>query len=123
MIPESSINLWKPGLHTKILAGIAGRVFALLSIARPNGYGRMGAILMASIAVILPTLQFRQLWPSIRFWLVVALLAVIQVPLINWARVLAEQYRGVFLLAFGIGDGLFVILVITSTCLSRKNTA
>ncbi len=117
-----AFNLWRPGRRTKALAFVVGGIFAFISFGRPNGYGWVGAILMASAAVAIPMLQFRQLWRSTRFWVVIGLLAVVQVPLITWARVLAEQYRALFLLAFGISDGIFVIAVIASVCLTRKRT-
>lgn len=112
----SSDDLWKPGHRTKIIAVVIGGLFALLSVARPDGYGWMGAVLMSGAALTVPMLQFRRLWSEARFWIVIALLMVIQIPLIIAIEPLIGRLRSAFLLAFGIGDGLFVILMIVLLC-------
>lgn len=116
-------SLWRPGRGTKVLVIVISAVFALIFIGRPNEYDWMEAILMASVALILPILQFRQFWSQLRFWIVVVCSTAAQVPLVVWARILADQYRPVSLLAFGIGDIIFVTIFITSTCSTRKHTA
>ncbi len=112
------VDLWRPGRLTKLAAFVIGGLFALLSITRPDGYGWMGSVLMSGTALIIPTLQFRTLWNQTRFWIVVAVLTAIQVPLVVTVRPLVEQYRALFLVAFGVGDGLFVILMIAILCSS-----
>jgi hypothetical protein len=116
----NSAGLWRPGRRTKMIALVIGGLFALLSIARPDGYGWMGAVLMSGAALILPVLQFRTLWSEARFWVVTALLMVVQIPLVIAVRPLVERLRAAFLLAFGIGDGLFVILMIVLLCSGLK---
>jgi hypothetical protein len=78
----------------------------------------MGFVLMSGAALIVPALQFRRLWNEGRFWIAAALLTVIQIPLVIAVRPLVERFRAAFLLAFGIGDGLFVILMIVLLCSS-----
>ena len=116
----NSADLWKPGRRTKALALVVGGLFALLSIARPDGYGWMGAVLMSGAALIVPVLQFRRLWNEGRFWIVAGLLMALQIPLVIAVRPLVERFRAAFLLAFGIGDGLFVILMIVLLCSSSN---
>jgi len=112
----NSAELWKPGRRTKMIALVIGGLFALLSIARPDGYGWMGAVLMSGAALVVPVLQFRRLWSVARFWVVTALLIVIQIPLVIAVGPLVERLRAAFLLAFGVADGLFVILMIVLFC-------
>jgi hypothetical protein len=94
------------------VAFIVGALFAALFAAKPGGYGWGGAVLMAVAAVIVPTLQFRVYWKKARFWATVALLAIVQVPLIVAAHQLVDRLRAAFLLVFGVVDGLCVIAVI-----------
>lgn len=76
---------------------------------------------MATIALVIPILQYRKLWNQGRFWMTVTLMAILQIPLISAVQPLVEHYRAIFLLAFGIGDGLLVLFVITSICSGGKS--
>ena len=114
--PPNDSGLWRPGWRTKAIGCTVGGLFALLSIGSPDGYSRWGSILMAAAAVVVPILQFRKFWSQRRFWITVSILAVIQVPLVAAAQPLIERLRAVFLLEFGIIDGLVVIAVILLTC-------
>lgn len=111
--------LWKPTRRTKILGFIIGGLFGLLSFGRPDNYGWMGTSLMAAAALSIPMLQFRQLWSQARFWITTSLLTAMQLPLVVLMRPLVERLRPLFLLDFGIADGLFIIFVISSVCLVR----
>ncbi len=75
---------------------------------------------MSGAALIVPVLQFRRLWNEGRFWIVAGLLMALQIPLVIAVRPLVERFRAAFLLAFGIGDGLFVILMIVLLCSSSN---
>ena len=116
MTPDT--ELWNPGRWTKAIACVVGGLFAWLSTRSTHGYGWWGSALMVGMAVAVPILQYRKLWTSIRFWITVSLLAVVQVPLVIVTQPLIEQLGAAFLLILGIVDGIFVIAVIFFVCTS-----
>ena len=67
----------------------------------------------AALAVIVPTLVFRDLWNEAKFWITVLLLGAAQVPLVFAVRPLTQQLKFPFLYSFGIVDGALVLLVIS----------
>jgi hypothetical protein len=94
----------------------------VLSFAQPNGYGWFGTGLMSAAAVVVPTLQFRSLWNKRHFWATMLLLAIFQIPLVIGVHHLVDQFRGPFLLAFGVADGLCVIAVIFYACINSERS-
>lgn len=113
-----SIDLWRPGRWTKVLALIFGGLFALLSFTQPDGYGWFGTGLMAAATLVVPTLQFRALWNKLQFWTTISLLTIVQIPLAIAVHRFVDQFRGPFLLAFGVVDGICVIAVIFYACVN-----
>jgi len=119
---SDSISLWKPGRWTKVLALIIGGLFAVLSFGKPDGYGWFGTSLMATAAIAVPTLQYRVLWNKVQFWITILLLAILQIPRVLAVHHFVNQFRGPFLLAFGIVDGLCVIAVIFYACFNSDRS-
>jgi hypothetical protein len=111
----SDLAMWKPGWRTKVLAAVAGGLCMLLSLLGQYGYAWGGAITSAGAALIVPVLGLRRLWHQGRFWAVVAVLAVAQVPLVIALRPRIAKGGLATMLAFGAVDCLFVCLVIFST--------
>jgi hypothetical protein len=91
-------------LSCALLVGLFGHAM--------NGWGL--PILMAAAALFVPVflLQFRKLWDLHWFWTTGLLLGAMQVPLVIAARRLLAHSRAPSMLAFGIIDGLLVIVVI-----------
>ena len=112
----TSADLWRPGRASKAIAAIIGAFVMLVSFHWSEGYGWAGGVLMAGAALTIPLLQFRKLWSQGRFWITLLLLAALQAPLIILIRPVFERLRAFSLLAFGIGDGLFVIYSIWFVC-------
>ena len=112
--------LWRPGRLTKVIVCIVAGLVALFSVNSQARNNWAMVVLMAAIALILPTLQFRSLWQRGRFWITVSLLAITQVPLVIIARSHVQQFGSLFVLAFGVGDGIFVIYVIAWVCISPE---
>ncbi|MFI5096218.1 MAG: hypothetical protein ACHQIK_22595 [Candidatus Acidiferrales bacterium] len=79
-----------------------------------QGWGRAG--LVAAAALIVPIYGCREFWNRGQFWITVALLAVIQVPLAIAVRPWVEQGGLSSMLTLGIADCLFVIVVIFLVC-------
>ncbi len=73
---------------------------------------------MAAAAVAVPVLlrQCRRFWNQGRFWIVVSLLTIAQVPLVIAVRPWIDQHGRSSTLLFGVVDGLFVIFVIVLVC-------
>lgn len=93
------------------VAGILG-LFAYVM----KGWGE--PVTMAAAALVVPILlrQFREFWSQRRFWITVALLAVIQVPLVIAVRRPIEQAGRLYSLAFAIIDTMFVGATILLVC-------
>jgi hypothetical protein len=51
-----------------------------------------------------------------RFWMALTSLAILQIPLVIAARPFVEQYRFIFLLAFGFGDCVLVAFALNWMC-------
>jgi hypothetical protein len=92
-----------------------------LFIDKSNGYGWGGAIVSAGASIAVPTMAFRKLWGQGWFWLVCALLAVLQIPLVIVVHPLVEQFRFGFLLMFGVTDCFVVIAAMYWLCSTGKN--
>jgi len=71
---------------------------------------------MATLAMVIPILQFRKFWSQRQFWIAVSILTALQLPLVGTAQHLLEHLGATFLLGFGIADGIFVIVVIWLLC-------
>lgn len=82
--------------------------------------GWVGGITMAAAALIVPILLYRKLWGQRSFWITAMLLAVIQAPLVLAVRPLIAAARSYYMLLFVMGDGLFVIIVISLICSTSK---
>jgi hypothetical protein len=96
-------------------------LFLLAAVAAffDHASSRWGAtIVMAACALIAPVfiLQFRRFWNQSRFWITVSFLVLVQIPLVIAVRPLIERAGSFYMLAFGIVDGLFVIVVIVLVC-------
>ena len=113
---KSPISDWNPGWQTKTLAFVAGGVIAALFVSNPRGYGFGGAMVAAGAALVVPTIAYRKFWGQYRFWIVFALLAAVQVPLVIAVRPLVEQFRFMFMLLFGAVDCVAVISAFYWTC-------
>ncbi len=107
---------WNPGWRTKALALLIGGVIAALFDGRPHGYGWGGAILSAGAALVVSAVAYQKLWGRRQFWITLALLAAVQVPVVIAVRPLVEQFRFVFMLVFGAVDCMVVISVIYWAC-------
>lgn len=70
-------------------------------------------ILAATGAWAIPVVIYYDFWTEPRFWITVSLLAAVQVPVVMAVRSSVEQMPLPALLAFGIADCLFIILVIS----------
>jgi hypothetical protein len=82
------------------------------------GYGWGASIGAAALGLIFPTI-FCYRKPGKRphrFWQAVTLLTILQIPLVIAARPLVEQFRFIFLLAFGFGDCVLVAFVLNWMC-------
>jgi integral membrane sensor domain MASE1 len=75
---------------------------------------------MAVAAVVVPVLlrQCRRFWNRGRFWVIVSLLAIAQVPLVIAVRPWIDQHGRSSTLLFGVVDCLFVIFTIVFLCSS-----
>jgi hypothetical protein len=71
----------------------------------------------AGVAMVLPIIYFRDLWNEVRFWIVILLLGVIQIPVVIGVRGLMEELKFPFMLAFGILDCTLVGVVVSWFCL------
>jgi len=74
----------------------------------------------AGLAMVIPIIGFRDFWNSGRFWITIALLGVLQVPLVMGVRPLMEQLKFPFMLTFGILDCALMIAAVSLCMLRRK---
>lgn len=107
---------WNPGWRTKLVAFVIGVIIAAIFAGKPQGYGWGGAILCGGAAVVVPALAYQRLWGTRQFWVTLALLTALQVPVVIGVRPLIEQFRFMFILVFGSVDCMFVIAVIYWAC-------
>ncbi len=85
------------------------------------GYDWTSSIATAAGSLIFPAvIYYRKVGKHNRFWETLSLLTILQVPLVIAARPLVEQFRFVFLLAFGFGDCVLVAFVLNWMCPSEK---
>lgn len=81
------------------------------------GYAWGASIGAATASLIFPALiYYRKFGKRERFWMIVSLLSIVQIPLVIAVRPLVEQFRFVFILMFGAADCLFVAFAITRMC-------
>jgi len=103
---------WSGNWHTHVTAIGIGVFAFVISILLPDGYSWGGCIAAAAAALILPsTVYYRTFTTQLRFWTTFSLLAVAQVPLVIFAKPLADQGRFLFILLFGVADCVAVIVV------------
>jgi hypothetical protein len=69
--------------------------------------------LAAGVAMVIPIIYFRDLWTEVRFWIVILLVGVIQIPVVIGVRGLMEKLKFPFMLAFGILDCTLVAVVVS----------
>ena len=85
------------------------------------GYGWGASIGAAALALIFPVIfYYRKPGKRHRFLETVTLLTILQIPLVIAARPLVEQFRFIFLLAFGFGDCMLVAFALNWMCSSEK---
>jgi hypothetical protein len=115
MRPEKKwkrINVWSikgPLLACALILGF---------LSEPLHWAR--APLAAGVAILLPIIGYRDFWHDAKFWITVALLAVVQAPLVMYVSPTMEQYKFPFMLAFGVADTLGVIGVLSLVCSEHK---
>jgi len=81
------------------------------------GYSWGGSIAAAAGALIFPAvIYYLRDGNHERFWLAVALLTIVQIPLVIAVRPLVEQFRFGFMLCFAIVDCVFVAFTISWAC-------
>ncbi len=74
----------------------------------------------AGVAMIIPIIGFRDFWNESRFWVTVALLGALQIPLVIALQPLTDRFEFPFMLAFGILDCALMIAAISWVCLERN---
>jgi hypothetical protein len=107
------VNTWRvkgPLLAVAFLVGIFDHAWHL-----------GGASFAAGIAVILPIIGFRDLWNTSKFWLSVAALAVLQVPVVVALRPFVSGFPLLF--AFAVVDCALVIAGISVMCRNNGDDA
>jgi hypothetical protein len=72
-----------------------------------GGWGLPSA--MAAIGIAVPTLKYQRYWKSRCFWSVISGLALLQIPLLLWARPWMESLRFGFNLLFVMADAFLVV--------------
>lgn len=77
------------------------------------------APVVAVIAMMLPVLGFRDFWDETKFWITVALLSALQVPIGIAVSPLMQQFKFPFVFMFGIFDCVLVALAISWACARR----
>jgi hypothetical protein len=82
-----------------------------------------GISLAAAIAIVVPIIGFRDHWNAWRFWVTVAAMAVLQLPLVLALRPMLGKSAFPFLYGFGLLDCAFVIASISYVCGDTANEA
>ena len=70
----------------------------------------------AGVAMVIPILGFRDLWKESKFWITIALLGVLQVPLVVGVGPWMEQLKFPLMLMFGIVDCALMIAAVSWVC-------
>ena len=108
-----TVNKWSVKGPLFVLALILG------FLSGPLHWGHSAFVV--GVAMIVPILGYREFWNEWKFWITVALLGVLQVPLALTVRALMEQQGLPFMLTFGIVDCLLVAAVLSFVCPTREN--
>jgi len=103
-----TVNVWPIKGPLIVVAGLLGFFDHAIH------WGR--APIAAGLAMIIPILGFRDYWGEVRFWITIAVLGVLQVPLGIGVRPLMEQLKFPFMLTFGIIDCAVMVALISWVC-------
>ena len=69
-------------------------------------------IAMAGIGIAVPTLKYQRYWKAVWFWSAITGLALLQIPLLLWARPWMESLGFGFNLLFVTADAVVVALIV-----------
>ena len=79
-----------------------------------------GASFAAGVAIVLPTIGFRDYWKTGRFWMALVALALVQIPV---AYAMNPFVKGFPLtVTFGMVDCVLVVAAISYVCRNDENT-
>src|SRR5579864_1500011 len=106
-------------LHVLALAIGASAFFCSIRF----GYSWGASIGAAALGLIFPAISY---YPKTgkrhRFWGTLIALTMLQIPLVITARPFMEQFRFIFLLAFGFGDCVLVAFALNWMCSREKGS-
>jgi hypothetical protein len=109
------INTWSikgPLLIAALLLGVLGGVL-----------NRGLAPFAAGTAILIPIIGFRDYWTEWRFWITIALLALVQVPLVLTLAPFIERLKFQGLFAFGIIDCVLIAAAVSFSARNPKSGA